>query len=384
MTAGRRTAIATALGGLVALAAAMGIGRFVYTPILPDMIASLGLTKSQAGLIASANFLGYLVGAFAAAAPLPGGRRRWFLGALAASALSTGAMALGDSVAPFLFLRFLGGVASAFVLILASSLVLDRLAMAGQPGLAAVHFAGVGSGIALSAVIVAALAAGGHHWQAQWLASGAVSLLALAAAAWLLPGDGAAAQATMAAARTAIDPRLIRLTVAYGLFGFGYVITATFIAAMVREAAALRDIEGIVWLVVGLAAMPSVALWAWVGRRLGNGAGFALACVVEAIGVAASVAETPATVLLCAVLLGGTIMGITALGFAAGRELIGGDPRRLFAVMTGTFGIGQMIGPSFAGLAYEMSGSFTLPTLAAAAALLLAAALTARPSVRRG
>ncbi|MCH8036724.1 MAG: YbfB/YjiJ family MFS transporter, partial [Proteobacteria bacterium] len=107
----------------------MGIGRFVYTPILPFMEESLGLTKADAGVIASANFLGYLLGALAAStAALPGGRRGWLLAALAMSAVSTGAMGLSSSMAGFLGLRFLGGIASAFVLVFAAALVLDRLA----------------------------------------------------------------------------------------------------------------------------------------------------------------------------------------------------------------------------------------------------------------
>ena len=64
-----------ATGGLFAIAAAIGIGRFIYTPILPPMAEGLHLTKGEAGLIASANFVGYLAGALAAASPrLPGGR----------------------------------------------------------------------------------------------------------------------------------------------------------------------------------------------------------------------------------------------------------------------------------------------------------------------
>jgi predicted MFS family arabinose efflux permease len=370
--------VAVALGGCIALAAAMGIGRFVYTPILPFMVESLGLSQAQAGIIASANFLGYLLGALAAAkASLPGGRRRWFLISLAISAATTAAMAAEASVPLFLLLRFASGVASAFVLVFSSALVLDRLAAASRPGLTALHFAGVGIGIAGSAVLVALLAAGGVGWRGLWLASGGLALLALLAVLRLVPAEQEPPPAARREGRARSNPRLVALILAYGLFGFGYVITATFISTLVRLTPALQWLEPYVWLTVGLAGIPSVAVWAWIARRLGNGRAFAVACLVEGVGVALSVLGSgAAAVLFAAALLGGTIMGITALGLVHARSLSSGDPRRAIALMTAAFGLGQMIGPSFAGFAYGIAQSFTLPTLVAAGALIVAFALT--------
>src|ERR1700729_2853753 len=46
-----------------ALAAAMGVGRFVFTPVLPLMEAQAHLTSGGASTLATSNYLGYLVGA---------------------------------------------------------------------------------------------------------------------------------------------------------------------------------------------------------------------------------------------------------------------------------------------------------------------------------
>ena len=168
----------------------------------------------------------------------------------------------------------------------------------------------------------------------------------------------------------------MRVIIAYGLFGFGYVITATFISTIARTTPELNAIEPLVWLAVGLAAIPSVAFWSWIGIRFGNGQGFAMACVVQAVGVALSVLTTsPVGVILAALLLGGTFMGMTALGLIHARALSQGDPRRSLALMTAAFGLGQMIGPGFAGYAYAFGESFLVPSLVASAALMVAAGL---------
>jgi len=377
----QRRPYALAIGGMLAMAAAMGIGRFVYTPILPEMIADLGLSTSVAGFIASANFVGYLVGAVAAAWPaFSSAPRNWLLLALAISAGTTMAMGWGEGLVWQSALRFIGGVASAFVIVCSSTLVLRRLTVADGPLPPAIHFAGVGLGIALSSVAVAILTGADVSWRLAWLTTGAIALTAIPFVAWLIGPTEVENPATPSTTDKPQDPRPLRLVIiAYGLFGFGYVITATFIVTIVREDPALAVIEPWVWLLVGLTAIPSVALWSWLATKVGLLTAFAAACVLEAIGVALST-ELPSTLglALSAALLGGTFMGITALGLTAARNLSGSQPQRAIALATASFALGQAIGPMVAGIMVDQLGSFRPPTLMAAAALMIAMGLSLR------
>jgi MFS family permease len=168
------------------------------------------------------------------------------------------------------------------------------------------------------------------------------------------------------------------LLASYTLFGFGYVITATFIVVIVRENAVLRPLEPAIWTIVGLAGVPSVWAWTLLANRIGLFAAYALACITEAIGVAASVLATSIpVVILAAILLGGTFMAITSLGLAGGRRMASSDPVRVLALLTAGFGLGQIVGPALAGFLRESTGSYLAPSLAAAAALVIAAALSA-------
>ena len=369
-----------ALGGAIALGSAMGVGRFAYTPILPEMVAALHLTASEAGLIASANFAGYLIGALVGAASFFGPHRRaWLLGAMLASALSTGAMGATTSLAMFVTLRFIGGVASAFVMVFATSLVLDRLTAAGRGHLSHHQFAGVGAGIALSAILVAQLAARQVAWQGQWMANGALSLLAAIAVMLLIPARSEAVHIASASGNGGIGRPLAALIAAYGLFGFGYVITATFLVQLVRTNTAIAPLEPYIWMLVGLSAAPSVSFWSAVWKRLGTGLAFGLACVLLAAGVLASVLwVTPAGAILAAILLGNTTMGITVMGLVGARRLAAGSAARIIGLMTAAFGLGQIIGPIFAGWVHDLTGTFLLPSIAAAGAVILAAILVWR------
>jgi MFS family permease len=366
-----------ALGGLIALAVGIGVGRFIYTPILPIMGAALGLSKFSTGLIASANFAGYLIGALLASGTgLPGKQRLWLLVGLGGSAATTAAMGLVRAMWAFVVLRFLGGAASALVLIFASSLLLDFMAHRGRTNFSAILFAGVGIGIAASAVLVSWARTAGQGWPALWLASGLVSICGAFAAGRMIPA-GTAVPAAKPDADAPISMRpLLSLVLAYGFFGFGYVITATFLVAIVRTNSAIRELEPQVWAVFGLAAAPSVALWNWLAVRLTIPGAFAVAALVEAAGVIASVGwSTTEGVFVASICVGGTFMGLTALGLMRGRELARGNAQKVLGLMTSAFGVGQILGPSFAGFVFDQTGSFVIPSEAAATALAISATL---------
>jgi predicted MFS family arabinose efflux permease len=368
-----------AVAGMIGMAVAMGIGRFVYTPILPGMMEELGLSASDAGLIASANYLGYLVGALLAAGGWAHGKERLVVMAgLGATAVLTALMGMTEAMAPFLVIRFLGGVASAFVMVFLTSIVFSHLAAAQRNDLQAMHFGGVGFGIAVSAGLMALLVIDRAGWTAGWFWSAGLAACGFLVVV-LMIDEGPAGGGNGSVEREPKLPKnrsLAKIIVAYGLFGFGYVITATFLITIVRQHGGGRVFETMVWLVTGLTGAPSIWLWNSVGARIGLYAAYAVACLVEAVGVAASVSlGGNAGPLLGGFLLGLTFMAATALGLQAGRRLAPRSPRRLFALMTAAFGVGQILGPIVAGFLAQWSGSFFVPSITAAAVLVASAGL---------
>ncbi len=364
-----------ALGGMIALAVAMGIGRFAYTPILPGMMDSLGLSASDAGLIASANYLGYLVGAVLASGNWGQGRERstMAIGLLANAALAA-AMSLTTDMAAFVVIRFLAGVASAFVMVFTSTIVFSRLAEARRSDLQALHFGGVGLGIALSSLVTGGVFLINAGWRSNWDLCAVLALAGFAATVALVRQVPIAAGSSRVEPPLAWTQPLVRIAIAYGLFGAGYIVTATFLVAIVRSGDAGPLFESAVWLAAGLAGFPSIWLWGRSVRRIGLTATFAVGCIVEALGVTASVSLGGYVgPLLGAILLGGTFIAITAFGLQAGRLNAGASPRRALAIMTAAFGTGQIIGPVLAGYAADWTGSFFAPSIGAAVVLLLAA-----------
>ena len=334
------------LRAAAALAAAMGVGRFVYTPILPLMHAQAGLTASAGADLATANYVGYLAGALAGIL-LPALVRssavlRCSLVVLIAS---LAAMPSTHAVPVWFLLRLLAGTASALVFVIAVSSLLSRLREhpAHLPGWG---FGGVGAGIAMSGVLVLILRSVAD-WQAAWWSAAALAAL-LSAAAWTLRPEPSPAPADDAVGRQeqARRPRTHRwfgwLLASYTLEGVGYIIAGTFLVAAIEQSSPGWIGSG-AWVLVGLAAVPSAALWAWLGRRWSRPDLLAAALLVQAVGIALPALVGGVTAaLVSAALFGGTFIGVSTLALATGAQL--GFPRSV-ALLTAGYSVGQILGP---------------------------------------
>ena len=363
-----------AVVGLASLAAAMGIGRFAFTPIFPLMQEKLSLTLAEGAWLATANYVGYLLGACASflLAPRAGVSAR---GGLVAVALSTLAMAVTSSLWLWLLLRLLSGVASAFVLIGASAWALGHLSRHRRSDLAGWVFAGVGTGICLAGLVALALGTVRAAPAQGWAALGVIASI-VAVGTWTsLSVATPASRAQESAAAGSLGRSAWLLVACYGAFGFGYIIPATFIPAAARILVQNPLVFGWAWPVFGLAAAISTVVVTTCFRSTAPRRTAALSLLVMAVGVAAPAVDMSLyTLAVSAVCVGGTFMVTTMAAVEEGRRISAGNPTKLIAALTAAFALGQLAGPVVVGLSLPAGSSFTLPS-AVAAALLVCSAL---------
>jgi predicted MFS family arabinose efflux permease len=359
----------------------LGIGRFAYSLVLPDMRDTLGWSYSVAGFMNTVNAAGYLGGALAAARLI-----RWFglsasirwgtLACVLALALS----AISGNVVVLSFARLLVGVGAALTFVagaaLAAQVAQSRPAQASF--LLSLFYAGPGFGILTSGLIapfVLKVFGPGSWWIVWW----AMTLLSAALTIPLLTTSIEASNGLNATAPAPFPIRPILIYLAgYFLFGAGYIAYMTYMIAYIRDAGGGAVAQSAFWCLIGLSAF--VTPWAWQRLLARDNGGLTTAIIlgVNTVGAALPLLGHSALLLTVSALVFGVsffaIVGSTT-AFVRFNSPPSAWPKGI-AAMTIAFGIGQTLGPTavgaitdaFGNLSYALNASALLLALGAVAA----------------
>ena len=359
------------------LAVAMGVGRFAYTPLIPVMEHDVGLSVAMAGALATANLFGYLVGASFAMHPITQGMRLTIVRLSLVGVVLTTALMAGPEQT-WLALRFVTGICSGFVLVFASSIVLERAAAEAKQTWPPIFFSGVGLGIAFSGIAVPAL--GKYGSNGAWIGIAAVSAVALLITGWWFTESAPPASI----AQADIDEPLPRhrttfiwLCAVYTAEAFVYIIPATFLVAIIAKIPELAHYAALTWVFVGLAAAFTTFGWIPAAARLGKARSLALALALQAIGIAAPVFSHSAfAVILAGVALGGTFIAITLFAAGLGRDIFPRETSAAVSRLTALYSVGQIVGPIVATQLALRFGSYQPALLAASIVAAIATVVT--------
>lgn len=367
-----RNNISILVGGICALSLAMGISRFGFTPIIPLMQRDIGVTEWDIAVMASTNYLGYLIGAYIS-------RTQWIRsylrvclsGGIVVSLILLFAMPLTLNNFLWAFLRLLAGFLSALLFVVASSVTLGQ----GRNDWAGYLYSGVGIGIAFTGIFVPIFDIFGG-WTISWygLAIGGslfgfVAWYTLSKAATFEAGKTEKAQSPDLIMR---DYQWYALLLSYGLEGIGYIITATFIVQMINSMPELSHIANQSWVLIGLAAIPSTYFWAQIAKKTNIKVSLILAFGIQAIGIVLPVIlPNQLSTLTGGALFGATFMGITSLSINLAQQLQPKSQMQAIGELTTVYALGQIIGPIVA--AYLQSHfNILAPSIFAAMILILA------------
>lgn len=365
--------------GILSLILMVGIARFSYTPLLPIMQQQAGLGISDGGWLATINFTGYMCGAFTASliSDLVVKDRLYRMG-LVVAVLSTAGMGLTDNFWIWSALRFFAGLSSAAGMLIGSGLILNWLIRHNYHSELGIHFSGVGLGIVLCAIAVE-LMSPYFDWSQQWLLLTLIgSLILIPAWAWLPPPNTSKLTNNGSTMVDAPPSRafLRLLMVSYFCAGVGYVVTTTFIVAIIDQLPGLEGKGTWTFLVIGLAAAPTAILWDLLARKFGNLNALLCASVLQVIGILLPVIGSSLILTMVgAILFGGTFVGMVSLVLTMAGRYYPTRPAKMMGKMTLSYGAAQIVAPAIIGLLAERNGNYNDGLYLAAAMMVLGSVL---------
>ena len=347
--------------GIFCLILTMGIARFSYTPMIPIMFEQAGLTKVLAGWLATINYAGYMLGALTAT--FVGSlvvKDRIYRTGLVLAIVTTLMMGLSDDPWTWGISRFIAGFSTAAGLLVGAGLMLNWLIRNGHRSEMGIHFSGVGLGIVFVAVLI-------EHsrqldWSEQWLLLGCVGIV-FAIPAWLwLPAPDTSRLTKSGQALEDKPPSqffLMLMLLVYFCAGFGFVISATYIVAIVENQPALHGQGGIAFLILGVFATPACVIWDLVSRRTGILNALLIAFFIHAIGIILpGLGNSLHFALLSAALYGFTFVGIVSIVLTMAGRFYPTKPSKLMGMLTMSYGVPQIVAPTLAGYLAEATGHY--------------------------
>lgn len=360
----------------------LGIGRFAYSLVLPDMRDSLGWSYSAAGFMNTINAVGYLAGALLAS----GAIRRFGLAATVrwgtlAAVTSLALCAISGNFLVLSFARLLAGLGAAGGFVggaaLAATIAQSRPARANF--LLSLFYAGPGSGILSSGLIAPFVlqACGPGSW---WIVWWALTLLAVVMIVPLLlaPLGGGAVVNSAAPPQFLIRPVLIYL-IGYFLFGAGYIAYMTFMIAYVRDGGGGAAAQSTFWSLIGLSAFATPWVWRRVLALDRGGLTTTIILGVNAVGAALPIfGHSPLLLAISALVFGVAFFAVvgSTTAFVRFNYPPAAWPTAI-AALTISFGIGQTLGPIAVGAITDAMGSLSFALNVSAALLAIGAALSA-------
>ena len=360
--------------GICSLMLVLGVARFAYTPLLPLMQQQAGLGVGAAAWLAAINYAGYLSGAVIASliSDLVLKDRLYRIGVVVA-VLSTALMGLTTDVTIWALSRFVAGLSSAAGMLLGTGLILNWLIRHHHRSELGIHFSGIGLGIAGCAAAVAVMNQW-LDWREQWFAFTLIGgLLLIPALRWLpAPDRSALTRSGKPMVDSPPSTTFIRLLMAaYFCAGVGYVVSATFIVAIVDHLPGLAGRGTLVFLALGIAAAPACIVWDLIARRSGEVNALILAALLQIVGILLPlIGDGLVAALAGALLFGGTFIGIVSLVLTMAGRYYPTRPAKMMGKMTLSYGVAQIIAPAVIGWLASGSGGY-------AAGLYLAAAVMA-------
>ena len=366
--------------GIFSLVLALGVARFAYTPMLPVMQQQAGLGVAGAGWLAAINYAGYLSGALVASLISdPVLKDRLYRAGMVVAVLTTAMMGMTSDWTVWAVSRYLAGLSSAAGMLLGTGLILNWLIRNDHRGELGIHFSGIGLGLAGSAAAAMLMNRWQLDWHQQWYAFTAIGcVLLVPALAWLPAPDRSTVTLSGKAMPDAPpSPTFLRLLQAsYFCAGVGYVVSATFIVAIVDRLPHLAGNGNLVFLVLGLGVTAGGVVADLVARRIGGIDALILGAVLQIAGILLPVVGSGLHAALWgAVLFGVTASGIVSLVLTMAGRYYPTRPAKMMARMTLSYGVAQVIAPAVTGLMAVYLGGYRAGLYLAAAAMAVAALL---------